>query len=265
MDNKSNTPMSCEQVDSLLNEYLDGELDAVTATAVEAHLAECDSCRQTYEQLRAICGAVGDLAEPVPDGLHKRIISAVRTEARSARRRRLTSRLGAGVAAMLCVGLVATAAVHRMSNVVNNDSDSRMSTTPVIDMCNETLYVAEIEAKDGRSRNDGSSSTDDPPADMMPASPQEGTLVSFSAENVEAQACTESICGRWTGDNWTLTLEASNSFTYTAKSHDTVSGEYSFSDGKIEFIFNGQSTVYDAAMNDGRITFIYRSGTPLFS
>lgn len=263
MDNKSTPPMSCEQVDSLLNEYLDGELDSVTAAAVEAHLAECDCCRQTYEQLRAICGAVGELAEPVPDGLHKKIMTAVRAEARVSRRRRLTSWFGAGVAAMLCVGLIATAAVRRMSDVGNNNPDSRASTSYSADAYSEKVDIhnagndadQEVNPSPG---HDGKAATD-----VVTASDE--AHAAFTAKANGSRTYAAGVSGTWTGSDWTLTLKTNNSFTYTAAGSDTVSGDYSFSDGQIEFSFGGQTTVYDVAMDGENIAFTYRSGTPLIS
>lgn len=266
MDNKSTTPMSCEQVDSLLNEYLDGELDSVTAATVEAHLAECDSCRQTYEQLRAICGAVGRLAEPVPDGLHKKIMTAVRTEARVSRRRRLTSWFGAGVAAMLCVGLVATAAVRRISNVSNNNpADGRSAISFNADAFGDKEdIINNNEHTTGQvvypsPVHDGSAAPDDVQMGT------EDTRSSFTASAGANRTYATGVSGTWIGDDWTLTLSTNCRFTYTAAGSDTVSGDYSFSDGQIKLSFGGQTTVYDVAVDGENIAFTYRSGTPLIS
>ncbi len=263
MDNKSTTPMSCEQVDSLLNEYLDGELDSVTAAAVEAHLAECDCCRQTYEQLRAICGAVGELAEPVPDGLHKKIMTAVRAEARVSRRRRLTSWLGAGVAAMLCVGLIATAAVRRMADADNNDANGRASTPYTADAHIEKVDIHNAATDIGQEVHPSPGHDSEAAADVV-TEPDEAHAA-FTAKADESRTYAAGVSGTWTGSNWTLTLNTNNSFAYTAAGSDTVSGNYSFSDGQIEFSFGGQTTVYDVAADGENIAFTYRSGTPLIS
>lgn len=54
--------MSCNAMD--LSAYADGELPAVQARAVEAHVASCASCATELADLRAL--AVALLAEPAP-------------------------------------------------------------------------------------------------------------------------------------------------------------------------------------------------------
>ena len=46
--------MSCEEFDTLIHGYLDGELDLLSTLRVEAHLPECVSCARTHENQRAL-------------------------------------------------------------------------------------------------------------------------------------------------------------------------------------------------------------------
>jgi anti-sigma factor RsiW len=47
-------PMTCDQLDLLLPDHIDGTLDAATRAAVEAHLAGCAACRSTVDDIAAI-------------------------------------------------------------------------------------------------------------------------------------------------------------------------------------------------------------------
>jgi anti-sigma factor RsiW len=51
----------CQDIVELVTDYIEGTLDPVTATAVEAHLAGCDPCRIYVEQIRETIEALGHL------------------------------------------------------------------------------------------------------------------------------------------------------------------------------------------------------------
>lgn len=44
--------MNCEQIEELLSDLIDDELAAGARAGVEAHIASCEGCRETYRQLR---------------------------------------------------------------------------------------------------------------------------------------------------------------------------------------------------------------------
>lgn len=68
---------SCEELEWMLNLYLDDMLPSEEEPALKAHLAECPACRERLEQLRAMQQAVAGLDEPVPEELHQRILEHV--------------------------------------------------------------------------------------------------------------------------------------------------------------------------------------------
>jgi anti-sigma factor RsiW len=72
--------MDCDRVRRLLNGYLDGELDLVTALDLEAHLQTCAACAGQYRQLMSLKTALGDKAlyRPAPPHLEKQIRAALR-------------------------------------------------------------------------------------------------------------------------------------------------------------------------------------------
>ncbi len=52
--------MTCERISDLLDPYLDGETDALTARAVEEHLANCPACNRRLAARRALQTALRD-------------------------------------------------------------------------------------------------------------------------------------------------------------------------------------------------------------
>ena len=67
--------MSCEEYDTLIHGYLDGELDLLNTLRVEAHLPECVSCARTHERHRALRSAMssGKLYFKPPNKLAERM------------------------------------------------------------------------------------------------------------------------------------------------------------------------------------------------
>ncbi len=68
---------SCEKMEILMNLYLDDMLPFDEKRQLEEHLQECQACREQFQQLRAIKDALGQLEEPLPEGLHGRILDYV--------------------------------------------------------------------------------------------------------------------------------------------------------------------------------------------
>jgi anti-sigma factor RsiW len=50
-----------------LSDYLDGELDVAAQAALEEHLVECDVCRVTLGELRAVVAAARSVENPPPE------------------------------------------------------------------------------------------------------------------------------------------------------------------------------------------------------
>jgi anti-sigma factor RsiW len=65
----TNRPLTCEQFDAALSDYLENALDPAERTALESHASTCDRCRALLAELSAIpteAGALHDL-EPSRD------------------------------------------------------------------------------------------------------------------------------------------------------------------------------------------------------
>ena len=73
----------CHEVESQLSAYVDGELDAVARSAVDAHLASCERCRGALERITAVGEALEKDLVPMiaPDMLRARIQHAARAAA----------------------------------------------------------------------------------------------------------------------------------------------------------------------------------------
>ena len=98
--------MHCEEVQALLDAYMDRELDVIRDTAIETHLQQCQSCGAQYHDLMALQSALrskGTYFEP-PRSLERH----VRTTLRRATPRTVLSAPWAplAVAAMLLVSII---------------------------------------------------------------------------------------------------------------------------------------------------------------
>ncbi|MBQ2326018.1 MAG: zf-HC2 domain-containing protein [Clostridia bacterium] len=87
----------CSQNELLINMYIDGELSADEIDALEAHMAECPACRQYCEELRAMTEAMKDIE--YPENLHKTVMAAVDSEYKAQKKKVISFRPLAKVAA----------------------------------------------------------------------------------------------------------------------------------------------------------------------
>lgn len=68
---------SCEDMELLINLSLDDMLPSDEMDTLRAHLETCPACRERFVHLREMKAALADLEEPVPEGLHERIMAYV--------------------------------------------------------------------------------------------------------------------------------------------------------------------------------------------
>lgn len=54
--------MRCEDLVSLINDYLDGEMEPAFRTAFERHIRDCESCHAFFETYRKTKALTGELA-----------------------------------------------------------------------------------------------------------------------------------------------------------------------------------------------------------
>lgn len=70
--------MPCEEARDAISAHLDRSLEEREASALDAHLASCEDCRQQSRQLEAVIGLLRAVPrEPVPDDLAERVQQAL--------------------------------------------------------------------------------------------------------------------------------------------------------------------------------------------
>jgi anti-sigma factor RsiW len=78
--------MSCQELQTLRDAYLDGELDLTRSLEIETHLRECAACARAYDELRSLQMAMRSdaLRFATPPSVERRVRSAVRSESGAA-------------------------------------------------------------------------------------------------------------------------------------------------------------------------------------
>jgi anti-sigma factor RsiW len=118
--------LSCKEVGSLLEGYLDGELDLVRSLEVERHLEDCSACREVYQSQMALKTAFknGALYFEMPANLPKRLQTSLR-QAKQVKRSTPT-RLNpwlAAVAAVVAIAIVGWGIFLTFSGSSNANND----------------------------------------------------------------------------------------------------------------------------------------------
>jgi len=71
--------MKCEQLLACLSDYLDGDMDTIRCSELEAHARNCPRCRETLASLRACVEAARGLGRAtVPDDVCKRVMAELK-------------------------------------------------------------------------------------------------------------------------------------------------------------------------------------------
>jgi anti-sigma factor RsiW len=95
--------VTCQETQTLLDGYVDGELDLVRSLEVERHLEDCQACAQVYKNHHALRSAIkgGDLYFRPPAHLQKRVRAAARKAHRAETKTRVWPWRGLSAAASL--------------------------------------------------------------------------------------------------------------------------------------------------------------------
>jgi anti-sigma factor RsiW len=102
--------MKTDAFTSRLSEYIDDELPAAERHSVDAHLAECESCRTTVGELRRVVAHAANAKDSAPvNDLWPGIYSRIRSESTTARvspfRRAISARLSFTIPQVAAAGL----------------------------------------------------------------------------------------------------------------------------------------------------------------
>lgn len=69
--------LACTEVVEIMTDYLEGALPVAQAGRLEHHLETCPGCSEYLEQMKAIAGSLGGLAEAsIPAGMRDELIKA---------------------------------------------------------------------------------------------------------------------------------------------------------------------------------------------
>ncbi len=111
---------SCKYFRLQVDEYIEGELTDAEMREFEAHIAECEDCRREVESARRLYTILRSSREPAPDGLHSRIMDAVKAEPKT-KKKALILRRSALTAAcfFICLSLTIVIAMLPMWNPSN--------------------------------------------------------------------------------------------------------------------------------------------------
>lgn len=69
----------CEKCREMISCLLDGELSEAQQSFVREHIAACPECRSVYDAFSAVSARLHE-EEPLPDGLHEKIMSGIKAK-----------------------------------------------------------------------------------------------------------------------------------------------------------------------------------------
>lgn len=99
--------MSCERYLDLISARLDGQLTQQEQSELTAHLQACPACRAIAGDLEGLHSALTDLGEvDAPEALSTAVLSKIKAEKRTGRRRLLRNLATLAACLALCVGVI---------------------------------------------------------------------------------------------------------------------------------------------------------------
>lgn len=110
--------MNCEKYQELISCLIDGEISPEEKSELENHMASCTQCRAMYEDFAALSDMMDSSMAEVPDSLHDKIMSGVRSAKKA--RKPLIIRLRPYMAAAACF-VVVLGAVFALRDGVSLD------------------------------------------------------------------------------------------------------------------------------------------------
>jgi anti-sigma factor RsiW len=101
--------LNCQETQTLIHGYVDGELDLMKSLEIEQHLQECPACAQAHASFQAVRAAIknSSLYFQTPPGLAQRVQSSVRGASHADRTPHVRPRRLLAVAASLALIMAA--------------------------------------------------------------------------------------------------------------------------------------------------------------
>ncbi|MBQ3101316.1 MAG: zf-HC2 domain-containing protein [Clostridia bacterium] len=119
----------CIDFESLIPEYLDGELDTSLCREFEAHIEECPSCKKTLDEMRSLLADISQSAPPVPAELKEGVMSRIAAENSIRRKKHLVTLFGSAAACFVIAVGVMSAIPYLSGNIGGLDKSESFSST----------------------------------------------------------------------------------------------------------------------------------------
>lgn len=134
----------CEKVLDLLNQYIDGELNADDAELVRAHIETCGSCKKAYGELLELGKIFEEATEDAPAELCGAVMAKVRAQKSVAKRTRFTRRWGGiAIAAAISLTVLASPAILLVANGGAKASDMAEALSPTVNNAEADRYYSD--------------------------------------------------------------------------------------------------------------------------
>lgn len=158
--------MTCNEIKEMLSLYIDNMLEPDQAAVVENHLADCDSCRLEYQELKNIVYILGNIEElPLPEAFGPRLKQALQQEKENTKvasvnkaffghrlgNKSINWRIIGSIAAIFAVGILTYGMYNDIMDVVPNKLN-----TAYEQINNETRNHTEKQKESGSTIKAGS-------------------------------------------------------------------------------------------------------------
>jgi len=101
--------MNCTDINTHIDEYLDGQLSAEDTLAFEEHTGNCDSCRKIVDDSKAMLSGLKSIEVPEPSiNFESRVFSEVRRQHSENHRFKFAAGFSTAVAASLAIWFTST-------------------------------------------------------------------------------------------------------------------------------------------------------------
>ncbi len=162
--------MNCKEAKNFISPYMDGELEGNSALMFIAHLEECESCRQNYQEMMQISSlfrSAGKNIIPAPDGFKDSVMQRITEKpgtGRSAvlvRLKRSWKKMAASAAAVVLLAFTSYTyalppliqmAEHEPSPIISSDSGNKVN--PADNADNADNNDIDIQPSNGNSNSD---------------------------------------------------------------------------------------------------------------
>ncbi len=137
--------IDCNKCREMISCLLDGELDEEEQASVHEHIASCPECRCVYEAFCAISDEMRE-PEPLPEGLHDKIMSGVRAKAKKKSRTVWIKYFSAAA----CLALVILAGAK--SGILNCDTKDFLTDAQTVSSGTEAYGYGGDESSEDRQQ-----------------------------------------------------------------------------------------------------------------